>query len=197
MRREPDNAAAGTSLEATIIRRAVVRDAEAIAGLHIRSWQHTYRGMLPDRFLDGLSEGQDQRVEAARNGLANEGAEVRTWVAERADQVVGFAITGPSRDADAPPTTGEVVAIYLEPAVVGTGIGRALFEHAVADLRARGYQEATLWVLEMNSRARRFYEAAGWRPDGATKTEERPGAVFHEVRYRLALAKAEPRTANH
>ncbi|HEU5369692.1 MAG TPA: GNAT family N-acetyltransferase, partial [Ktedonobacterales bacterium] len=88
---------------------------------------------------------------------------------------------------DAPPLTGEVRAIYLAQAAAGKGIGRALFAHAVADLRARGYQRATLWVLESNARARRFYEVAGWRPDGARKTEERPGALLREVRYAIAL----------
>ena len=48
---------------------------------------------------------------------------------------------------------------------------------------ARGYERATLWVLKTNLRARGFYEKAGWTTDGTTKTEERPGALFHEVRY--------------
>jgi len=103
-------------------------------------------------------------------------------------RIVGFAITGASRDPNAPRHTGEVQAIYLDPQVIGKGIGRALFAYAVDDLRARGYTQAALWVLSTNTRARRFYEAAGWSHDGATKMEERPGAVLHEVRYSVKLS---------
>lgn len=79
------------------------------------------------------------------------------------------------------------MALYLAPESVGQGIGRALFAHAVEDLRQRGYTEAILWVLRNNQRARTFYEAAGWTPDGVSKTEERPGALLDEVRYHKSL----------
>jgi hypothetical protein len=42
-------------------------------------------------------------------------------------------------------------------------------------------------VLDTNSRARRFYEAAGWHRDGAVKQDARRGFVLNEVRYRCAL----------
>ncbi|HEY7358877.1 MAG TPA: GNAT family N-acetyltransferase [Ktedonobacterales bacterium] len=170
-----------------IIRPATLADAPAIAEVHVRSWQWAYRGQLPDEYLDGLSDTLERRVEARRAALANLPPEHRWWIAEQAGQIVGFAITEPSRDDGAPPLTGEVALIYLLPEAAGKGIGRALFARAVADLRERGYQQAILWVLEGNARARRFYEAAGWRPDGARKTEERPGALLHEVRYAIAL----------
>jgi len=75
------------------------------------------------------------------------------------------------------------MAIYLEREAAGHGVGRALFAYIVDDLRQQGYTDATLWVLDGNTRARRFYEAAGWHSDGETKMEERPGARLHEVRY--------------
>lgn len=86
--------------------------------------------------------------------------------------------------------TGEVSLIYLSPDEVGKGVGRALFAYAVEDLRQRGYAQAVLWVLEGNGRARKFYEAAGWTPDGRHKSEKRPGAVLHEVRYQILFEQA-------
>jgi hypothetical protein len=38
-----------------------------------------------------------------------------------------------------------------------------------------------------NVRARRFYEAAGWRPDGAAKIDDSRGFPLEEVRYRHDL----------
>jgi len=42
-------------------------------------------------------------------------------------------------------------------------------------------------VLEGNTRARRFYELAGWIPDGAEKDDDMAGTTIREVRYRREL----------
>jgi GNAT superfamily N-acetyltransferase len=169
------------------IRQAALADVPAIAEVHLRSWQWAYRGQLPDDFLNGLSQTLDRRIDVYRAALPNLPPDHRWWVAEHNGKIVGFAITQPSRDEDAPPMTAEVALIYLLQEAAGKGIGRRLFAHAVDDLRLRGYKQAWLWVLEGNARARRFYEAAGWRPDGASKKEERPGAVLREVRYAITF----------
>jgi len=166
------------------IRQATTADARAIAEVHVYSWQWAYRGLIPDSYLDRLSI--DSRAEGHAQRLAAE-TEGRTWVAEQEGRIAGFATTVPSRDPDAPSGTGELGAIYLRREAASQGIGRVLFAHAIHDLRQRGYQQATLWVLDSNARARRFYEKAGWVADGTTKTEERPGVLLREVRYRASL----------
>ena len=170
------------------LRQAVETDALAVAELHIRAWQWAYRGQLPDAYLDGLTAELERRTAWWRETLSQGRAEARTWVADMAGRIVGFASTGPTQNADTAGGTAELYAIYLDQTVVGRGIGAALLARAMADLRQRGYQAATLWVLATNERARSFYEAAGWRPDGATKTEQRPGLELHEVRYTIDLS---------
>lgn len=59
---------------------------------------------------------------------------------------------------------------------------------AVEHLTAAGFSRATLWVLATNVRARRFYEAAGWRPDGSSKVDSSRGFPLDEVRYERTLA---------
>jgi RimJ/RimL family protein N-acetyltransferase len=49
------------------------------------------------------------------------------------------------------------------------------------------YAQATLWVLEDNERARRFYEAAGWRADGTAVEDTAGGASLNKLRYRRSL----------
>lgn len=49
-------------------------------------------------------------------------------------------------------------------------------------LSAHGFGRIVLWVFEGNDRARRFYEAMGYTPDGATKIIE-VGAPLPAVRY--------------
>jgi GNAT superfamily N-acetyltransferase len=167
------------------IREAVPADARAIAEIHVRAWQAAYRGQLPDEYLDGLSA--EDRLEQHEWTIRNPRETWRLWVGEEDGRPTGFAVTGPSEDADADERTGEVYAIYLEPDRVGTGAGRRLFAHAVEDLRARGFRSATLWVLETNERARRFYERAGWMPDGTTASERIDCAMLPTVRYRAQL----------
>lgn len=169
------------------IRPATTADAQAIAELHVRAWQWAYKDLLSADYLAGLSLTLDRRVERFETTIAQMPAHTRTWLIEQAGSLAGFALTAPSRDSDASPATAEVQAIYLAPEAIGKGIGRTLFAHAVEDLRQRGYQEAILWVLANNQRARTFYEAAGWTPDGAHRTEERPGILLDEVRYHLTL----------
>jgi ribosomal protein S18 acetylase RimI-like enzyme len=167
------------------IREAIRSDARAIAEIHVRAWQAAYRGQLPDEYLDGLSV--EDRLEQHEWTIRNPRETWRLWVGEDDGRPTGFAVTGPSEDADADERTGEVYAIYLEPERVGTGAGRELFGHAVEDLRTRGFRSATLWVLETNERARRFYELAGWKTDGTRASERIDCAMLPTVRYRVDL----------
>jgi ribosomal protein S18 acetylase RimI-like enzyme len=168
------------------IRPATPKDAQRLAEIHVSAWQAAYRGQLDDEYLDGLKV--DDRLEQHRRSLQEQRTDWRTWLAEDGGRVVGFAVTGPSEDADAERTTAEVYAIYLEPDRVGTGLGRDLFAHAVEDLRERGFDAVTLWVLETNERARRFYEVAGWKPDGSITSERVDCEMRPTVRYRTTLA---------
>ncbi|MBO0787214.1 MAG: GNAT family N-acetyltransferase [Actinobacteria bacterium] len=109
-------------------------------------------------------------------------------VADAGDRLAGFAHFCPSRDEDADPArTGELSSIYLLPESWGRGVGRQLMTAALAGLAEAGYGQATLWVLDSNDRARRFYRMAGWAVDGAVKQEEGPGFTLTEVRYRRPL----------
>ncbi|MBV9093965.1 MAG: hypothetical protein JO132_08830 [Streptosporangiaceae bacterium] len=58
---------------------------------------------------------------------------------------------------------------------------------ALERLAAAGFEQAILWVLDSNVRARRFYEAGGWSTDGAVKDDDSRGFRMTEVRYRRPL----------
>ena len=80
----------------------------------------------------------------------------------------------------------ELYALYVRPAWWSTGTGRALMDRVLARSARAGYSSITLWVLRDNRRARRFYERAGFAPDGATNVLTRLGDVL-ELRYRRSL----------
>lgn len=172
---------------APFVRPAVAGDETGIGTIHVTSWQETYRGHMPQDFLDSLDAGQ--RIERWRERLPGvRQARGDVVVVESAGEIAGFAVFGPSRDADAEPEhTGEVGAIYLRPGSTGQGLGRLLMSAVVSGLISLGYADATLWVLDTNARARRFYELAGWTPDGTEMTDDSRGFAIREVRYRRSL----------
>jgi ribosomal protein S18 acetylase RimI-like enzyme len=159
-----------------LVRDATPEDAEAIAGIHVRAWQVAYAHVFPPERLAGLDEAA--RARRWREGLESD------WSALVTEDLSGFVSVGPSRDEEG---EGELYAIYVSPENWGTGRGRILMEAALAALREAGFEEATLWVLDDNPRARRFYEAAGWYTDGATKEDEFLDTPVSEVRYRISL----------
>src|SRR6266571_8503701 len=95
------------------IREAVIGDAGALAAVHVRSWQHAYRGLLPDSLLDGLDI--DQRAASWRRILGNPAPISTTLVADVEGATAGFCSAGPSRDEDATRGTGEIFALYDDP----------------------------------------------------------------------------------
>ena len=167
------------------LRLANPSDAYALAEMHVATWQVAYRGLLPDDFLDGLSV--EARAERWQHILT--GSPRQTWVACEVERVVGFVSTGICRDDDAlPDRTGEIYGLYVHPDKWRLGIGALLMTQAVHALKLAGYADATLWVLRGNRRARDFYEASGFVPDGAAKVDTNAAGIsFDEVRYRRPI----------
>lgn len=175
MPREPDS-----------FRPARVADAPELASIHLHTWQATYRGLLSSRYLEGLNSGVVRRADALAAAIASDAFSV--WVAEREGQLVGWASSGRSRDADASPATGELRAINLLPEVWSQGVGRQLWQRVRQQLLDAGFTEATVWVIQGNQRASGFYEAQGFvqQPDTAMTVVEN-GEPLPLVRYRTAL----------
>jgi ribosomal protein S18 acetylase RimI-like enzyme len=164
-------------------RFATLADVDEIARLHVEAWQSAYRGHMPDAYLDGLDSSKRA---AMWSKVIAEPASI-VLVATAAEALVGFCSLLPSRDPDAGRTVGEVTAIYVDPALWRAGVGSSLIAATFDSARQRGFTEVTLWVLTSNASARAFYEARGFRTDGQTKTEQRPGFSIHETRYRRPL----------
>ncbi|HYZ93018.1 MAG TPA: GNAT family N-acetyltransferase [Actinomycetota bacterium] len=161
-----------------MIRPATVDDAYGIARVHVTTWQDAYRGIVPNEYLDALDI--DARVEAYdRMGVLTD-TDRPMFVYDRSGDILGFVTVGPSIDEKG---NGELYAIYVASKHWGTPVGAALMTHGDQWLGER-YPAATLWVLDENARARRFYEKHGWFADGTTKDDDRGSFVLHEVRYR-------------
>ncbi len=145
----------------TTIREASPDDASAIAAVHVAAWRETYRGIVPDDYLDGLAV--ESRERGWRDRLARPVADSVVYVAEDAGgKVVGFASGRPREASDLAYAAyaGELYAIYLLREAHGGGTGRALVRAVAGRLAERGMCSLLVWVLAENP-SRRFYEALG------------------------------------
>ncbi|MFH8344389.1 GNAT family N-acetyltransferase [Streptomyces sp. NPDC018045] len=178
--------------EPTRIRDMRLDDVDAVAAIRVRGWQAAYAGLMPQAYLDGMSAAEDAAERRARFAVAP--PEVVGLVAEQGGGLVGWAAFGPVRavggEPPHPAPEGELYALYLLPERIGTGVGRALMDACLLRAAQQGFRSLRLWVLKGNARARRFYERAGFRADGAEETYEVAGAAVPEVRYLRALPPA-------
>ena len=164
------------------IREASIADAAGIARVHVLTWQHAYRGQMPDDFLDGLSI--EQRTQNWFALLSTSYPKAHTLVALDDEQVVGFCSVGASQNDDADEQNGELYAIYVDPQAMDKGVGSALMTEALSRLRADGFTHATLWVLATNTPTLRFYEHHGWAADGATEARRLACSRFTNCAWR-------------
>lgn len=152
-----------------------VEDAEAIAVLQNRLWRSTYAGLLPPQVLSARDDEtnigvwRDRAAAHERDGVSPEGT--RTLVAhDERGGAIGWATTGPPRDAD-PPTTTELWSLYVAPEHHGRGVARRLLPAVLPSSAA-----AHLWVVSGNDRAIAFYRKEGFAPDGSVLHDDRVGA---------------------
>jgi GNAT superfamily N-acetyltransferase len=161
-RRYAYDAAVAASL---IVRPARVQDVVQMARVIVRCWQETYRGLMSDAVLDdpGFPAARERMFTSV---LSDERyRENRVAVAERNDELVGIAMSGPPEDSTAA-WTRQLYVLYVYAADHGTGTGRALLE-AVVDPA----ESVALWVADPNPRAQAFYRKHGFVSDGKAQVE--------------------------
>lgn len=161
------------------LRRAQPEDNDAVAEVHVRSWQVAYRGLMPDEYLDLLNPAD--RASRYTFGDLDPGLP-QTMVAVDRQVICGFATVAPCHDDDMS-SAGELYGIYVHPDWWNRGVGRILISDARDRLAHLGFDEAVLWVLVGNVRAERFYEKDGWRSDGQRRLAEVHGITVDELRY--------------
>ena len=155
---------------AVVVRPAVPEDAEPLTRCHLACWSETYTGLVPQQRLDEAVAAHDERAGRWRSILAGAPS---TLLAEHGQEVLGFASAGPDPDGDLPDLI-RLHALYVRRSRWGTGLGHRLLTAVLGDA------PASLWVLETNTRASRFYSAHGFRPDG--RREVNPGFDRWQIR---------------
>ncbi|HEY2886661.1 MAG TPA: GNAT family N-acetyltransferase [Rhizomicrobium sp.] len=162
-----------------LIRRAQSEDGSAVANVRVASWRATYRGIVPDSYLDHMPSNEELWGRIAAGAEPNS----ELLICEDEGRIVGFASFGAAR----PPHfdySGELHATYFLPEATGKGYGRAIMRETVRALTRRGYADMMLWVMEDNLRGRRFYESfGGSQIANSRQSFEIAGRTIFEVGY--------------
>ncbi|MDT9594828.1 GNAT family N-acetyltransferase [Nocardioides zeae] len=160
---------------AVLLRPAAPADAEAGARLHARCWSEAYADLIAPERLERVVAAHDERVamwERMVTGAHPPLLAVRSGLSG-AEELVGFATAGPTREVDAPAPL-HLYALYVRRSAWGSGVGAALLGEVT------GGAACSLWVLADNPRAHAFYAKHGFAPDGTTLHDADIDA--HEVR---------------
>jgi GNAT superfamily N-acetyltransferase len=152
------------------MRRARAQEADVLSELALRSKGHW---------------GYDQEfLDACRAELTfgpDEVSDRHFVVAEAGDQVLGFY------SVDGEPPVGELGNMWVEPGWIGAGLGRRLWEHAMATAREAGF---TTLNIGAEPHAEGFYRAMGAMPIGEIPSGSVPGRMLPLLQVQVAKAKS-------
>jgi GNAT superfamily N-acetyltransferase len=183
--------AAATGLVADASARiARPSDAPAVGLVQAAVWRAAYGHVLPPEVVEQFDGPSFARV--WRDSLSHPPSPRHVLlVACAGDQIVGFAAVGPSVDADATETSGEVLALGVHPDVRHSGHGSRLLNAAVDTLRSKGFDSVSTWILANDEATRAFLLAAGLSPDSAFRDRiiDVDGSVAREVRLTADLSQ--------
>ena len=132
----------------------------AISNIYERSWKYAYQNIIPQDYLDSIPTGRWANS-ITKNGMNN-------LVLLENGRIIGTAAICKSRWENYS-DYGEIVSIYFLP-------------------KKLGFDRILLWVLEENSRARRFYERNGFTCSGEYMNDTIGGKELKEVMYTYLCA---------
>lgn len=139
------------------IRKMERKDWKEVAHVVTVAWNETYRGIVPDEFLDNLYINEEER---AKNSFENfNDKENHQYVLEVDNKIVGFINVG-STDETEFTNCGEIYAVYIINGYKGYGFGKKLIESGINELKNMGYDKMVIGCLDRN-KSNEFYKHIG------------------------------------
>lgn len=128
------------------IRKANEQDAEIIEEITIKSWNDTYKSILPKDFLDNMVLSKEKSIKITKKKIE------QFYIIENEVKVLGFA-----RVTEVNESTGEINSLYMDLTEKQKGYGRKLLNYIFQNNK---YNKYILTVFAENS-ANEFYNKMG------------------------------------
>ncbi|WP_017571751.1 GNAT family N-acetyltransferase [Nocardiopsis halotolerans] len=181
---------------ARFVRPARTTDVDTVVDIQVASWRAVYGSLLPDEVAGALGgeEARQRFREQWTTALESPPTSkhrlvVATDEVDGVRTVTGFAAFGPAGDPDLwPATDAEVFALHVDPGKAREGHGSRLVNACVDHLVEDGFGTVHVWVPEDDNALRSFFEASGWRADGARR-EIDLGRLLPMVRLHASISR--------
>ena len=158
------------------IKRACEGDEQTLAYIQTQSWKQAFQNILSREELERCTEIQKVTAmykKLLENHIGNgyiltvDGHPhcIAWWDTTREKEMPGYA---------------ELICIHSLQEHWRQGYGSKMMNRVISDITQAGYPKVMLWVFEQNTRARKFYEAKGFFPNGKTKPNLVPTEICYE-----------------
>lgn len=160
-----------------IIRRRKREDLEAISHIVTVEWNSTYKGIVPDEFLEELKNNESGRTRKAYEEFDEDNNKCLVAVID--NKVVGFSNYGVTDDPDFE-NCGELRALYVLDEYHGFGCGRKLVDATKEELKKQGFKKMIICCLKGNP-FNEFYKHIGGKyvKDGVYKRLNLPENIYY------------------
>ena len=163
------------------IRLAHPDDAYTMAEILMKSWEVTYKDIIP---MDFIIKKNSTRHELFKQVITKENRD--SYVIDYNGKTVGILKVAEPKDEDLNDDFYEVHYIYLHPDYYRMGIGSKAMDFAFTVARKLDKKLITIWVLADNMNAINFYNKCGFLTDDKTKEVEY-GKAIKCIRMRKSL----------
>ena len=155
------------------IRKALPEDSSVVGRVHSDAWKSAYRGIFPDDYIDNdnASKRAEEFLESVKDGKCT------YFILEENGLAAGIVKTCEDNNSL------EIESIYILEEHRGKGLGGQFIDYIKT---YKPYDSIFLWVLEVNTKARRFYEQNGFKVNGKFRTIAR-GVILNQLKYVLFL----------
>lgn len=131
---------------------------------HSLAWQSSHKGIVSDDFLHSFTPERQTVYFTEEMKDQNKSFHL----AYLDDIAIGMISLNISSQGEAE-EMGEVISIYLLPDYQRNGYGKQMMDFAVERLKRYQKKSIFLWVMNINQKARMFYEAYGFEYSGVEK----------------------------
>ena len=165
-------------------------DAPIIAQIHTDSLIQSHTELIPTHLQSRtLSPNVEHRTRGWAGWLKR--SKAFTLVARVDGEIVGFLAMHEIKSTRIDGKVGEVTAVFIHPNFWQKGIGQQLMQQLLADAQTHQFTTLTVWVLETNIPALKFYQSIGFQPDGKKRIFLENGEnTLHEQRHQLRTSNA-------
>jgi len=162
-----------------LIRYADLEDSDVLGEIHSESLQVAFKDIIPDYVLkDDFSV--KRRTERFIMELSENSP--KTAMVFEGNEPAGLISFGKCRYGNNDKSWIEIWRVYLTPEFWGTGMAKELMEWGINEILKENFSNIELWVLEENTRAKKFYEKIGFKHDNTVQIINM-GKELKELRY--------------